>query len=196
MPNCDWGRPCTCRECRTQIRKENCPTCGFDNEVELEGFGELKTDRKGMNYADITMPTGNNMNLKCFKCAHIITNVEFYTRISVHACESNIKRDKIKESSTPCDNCKVNIQHSIDGYQAIELFEHDGKHLCKKCSSECIKQKHPNPSNQNEKYTFNEQELKWVLSKVRVICESCSKPRWLNIENSWKKQCLSCYKKA
>ena len=196
MANCDWGRPCTCRECRTQYRKEICPMCSFNNVVELEGTGVIKTGRKGMSYADITMPTGNTMNLECVKCGYVINNVGFYTRLAVDACQFNLKRDELKKSSRPCDDCNSNIQDSIGGYQSIELFEHNGKFVCKECLSKRIEAENPDPSNKNEKYIFNKHELKWVLSKVRVICESCGKPRWLKQENSWKTQCLSCYKKV
>ncbi|MDA3907233.1 MAG: hypothetical protein PF484_14265 [Bacteroidales bacterium] len=196
MPNCDFGTPCTCKECRTNIRNEICPSCGFDNVIEIEGAGEIKTDRKGIRYADITYPTGNPQNLDCFKCGHSIINVEFYTRISIPECKANMKRDAIKESSKPCDDCNVNIQNSLGTYKEIKLFEHKGNFLCKECLAKRIKTENPDPSDQNKKFTFNNNDLKWVLSKVRVKCKSCGKPRWLMPENSWKNQCLPCFKKA
>jgi len=196
MSDCEWGRPCTCRECCTQFRQEICPMCGFENVVELEGTGEFRTDNKGMRYAEITPPTGDPMNLECFKCSHVIINVKFYSRISILACESKINRDEINESSRPCDDCNKKIRYSIGGYQSIELFEHNGKYVCKECLSERIKKENQDPTNRDEKYIFDSRELKWVLSKVRVHCETCGKSRWLLQENSWKKQCSSCYKMA
>ena len=51
----------------------------------------------------------------------------------------------------------------------------------------------PDPSNENEKYNFNGNTLKWELDKVRIECPSCHRKRWLNAENRWRKQCKPCY---
>lgn len=196
MPNCDWGKPCTCRECRTTHRNEVCPKCGFENVVELEGKGEIKTDRKGMNYAEITMPTGSPMNLQCAKCDYIISNVEFYTRVDVLACKENLRRDEIDNTSQPCDDCSARLQYAVGNYEPIELFKHHDKNICRRCLSKAIKSENHDPSNSNEKYEFDDLTSKWVISKIKVTCESCNRPRWLNYENRWKTLCLACYKKV
>ena len=45
MPNCDWGRPCSCYECiAADIPKE----CKYCKEKPIHTIRELETDRKGM----------------------------------------------------------------------------------------------------------------------------------------------------
>ena len=195
MSNCDWGRPCTCRECRTRYRTEACPSCGFQNVVELEGSGEIKTGRKGLAYADITMPTGDPKELICFKCGYVIQGVEFYTRVSVDSCRSKVQRVEIEKTATPCDGCHEKVEFTTEGYIPVALTEYDGHHYCKKCLPGQVKNNSPDPSSEDEKYVFNNHELKWIIAKVRLKCEVCGKPRWLNYENRWKTKCMACYKK-
>ncbi|WP_428241549.1 hypothetical protein [Gynuella sp.] len=140
------------------------------------------------------MPTGDPKELICFKCGHVIPSVEFYTRVSVHSCREKIQQEEIEKTSTPCDGCNEKIERTIEGYAPVKLTEYGGQNFCKKCLSELVKNNSPDPSNENEKYIFNNQELKWVISKERLKCEVCGKPRWLNYENRWKPMCLACYK--
>jgi hypothetical protein len=107
-----------------------------------------------------------------------------------------MQREQIEKTARPCNSCNAKSEHTIEGYKSVELQEYKGSFYCKNCLPEKVKEDIPDPSNVNEKYLFDNRELKWVISKVRLKCEVCGKPRWLNNENRWKTMCLSCYKKA
>jgi len=47
MANHDFGSPCDCRECRTDILSVPCPSCGFETAVSyVMGSNGGFTDRK------------------------------------------------------------------------------------------------------------------------------------------------------
>lgn len=195
MPSCDFGSPCCdCRECRTKLRTEICPNCGFDNVVELSGSGELQVDRKGVRYMEFTYPTGPDCTLQCFKCKFIIDAVAYYTSVDERGCQLHIERDEVRQNAQPCMLCGEAIRSAFEHYEPIPLTAHNGKLLCHSCLAGAIQEESEDPSDSDNKYFFNRRNLQWQLEKTRVKCESCGKKRWLNAENRWKKLCLACYK--
>lgn len=52
MPNCDWGRPCNCRECTEMFSKEICEVCNENKTYTTNSFYEY--DRKGRGYYNFT----------------------------------------------------------------------------------------------------------------------------------------------
>ncbi len=50
MPNCDWGRPCDCRECTEMSRTEICQICSKNKTFKTQS--EYIIDRKGRHYYD------------------------------------------------------------------------------------------------------------------------------------------------
>jgi len=45
MPNCDWGRPCNCRECTEMNRRDKCDICNESKTILTHSQYEM--DRKG-----------------------------------------------------------------------------------------------------------------------------------------------------
>jgi hypothetical protein len=194
MANCDWGSPCDCRDCRTKLRTEICPNCGFDNIVEIEGSGQIKVDRKGVRYMDFTYPSGPDQSLQCYKCKFVIDAVAYYSGVAERECQLNCERDEVRLTAPPCMLCGENIRSVGEHYGPIVLTEHNGKQLCHKCLAEAIQAETQDPSDKDSKYVFNKRTMQWELKKVRILCESCGAMRWLNAENRWKKFCSRCYK--
>lgn len=53
MPNCDWGRPCTCSDCFSRAKPTHC--CRFKcDKVATRSFSEDTYDRKGVSGIEIT----------------------------------------------------------------------------------------------------------------------------------------------
>jgi hypothetical protein len=46
MPNCDWGRPCNCSDCATEIQNNKCCKC---DDYSSNFTRSLITDRKGIS---------------------------------------------------------------------------------------------------------------------------------------------------
>lgn len=196
MPNCDWGKPCDCRECRTKEMVVVCPSCNFENVVEVEGKGHVVTGRKGMWSYEFTYPEGQDMTLGCFRCDHMIRNVKTYTSVSTGKCERNLQKDQIENTAVPCDQCGAKIDSDYNGFYPVDLKEYGNSLLCIECYSKAIELDTPDPSNDLKKYYFDDKTLTYVLDKVKVPCEECGKYRWLKAENTWKKKCLNCYRKS
>ncbi len=94
MPNCDWGRPCDCKECRTVYKNIDCPNCGFTNVVAIvrETVGYV-TDRKGISSYEFAISNEPVKDLLCFKCKHLIEKVGYYSEIAQHANKQNLFRE-------------------------------------------------------------------------------------------------------
>jgi hypothetical protein len=197
MPNCDWGRPCSCIECRTIYHKIICPNCSFSNTIEiLRNVNGYSIDRKGLEGYDFSIPTEPIKDLQCYKCGYLIEKVGYYTEISLDSCKQDLEREKAIEDGKVCSKC--NTVEGFDycfGVEKVKLKIKDGVFLCQKCLSEIVKKETPDPSNENEKYVFDEKESKWKLNKIKKECVDCGKKRWLNVENQWKTQCINCYRK-
>src|SRR5262249_48208675 len=145
MPNCDWGRPCDCRECRTKARVEICPHCGFKNTVELVGTAEFKTDRKGIGYYEISYPNGPAIDLKCRKCEREICAVPYYTGVDEHRCKEQLQHDAISATAKPCSRCATAVKWSLEGYRAIELMSYLEEFLCRECLEKAVEADTPDP---------------------------------------------------
>lgn len=198
MSSCDWGRPCTCLDCRTVYEKIKCPNCGFINTIEIvrevKGYYE---DRKGMGGYDFYIPTGPVKDLQCYKCGYLIEKVGYYTEISLDSCKRDLDREKAIKDGKVCSKCnKVEGFDFCFGMTDVKLKIKDGVFLCQECLSEIIKKEIHDPSDENEKYVFDEKELKWKLYKIKKECVDCGKKRWLNAENQWKIRCIKCYRKV
>ncbi|MCU5202951.1 hypothetical protein [Bacillus paranthracis] len=191
MPNCDWGRPCDCKDCRTDQFSIICSHCGFNNVLNVLGSAELKSDKKGSSGYEFTYPSGTK-ELNCYCCSKIIPDVRYYDGYNEYICKINIKLYQNKLNGLVCSSCGV-IDGELKGIKFVKLIKFDNKLYCQKCIIDAGVKKIPNPSNENEKYVFNGEKLKWELHKIRIPCPSCHKKRWLNAENRWKTLCKKCY---
>ncbi|HUT81371.1 MAG TPA: hypothetical protein VMZ29_09235 [Candidatus Bathyarchaeia archaeon] len=195
MPNCDFGRPCDCIDCCTVIKQIKCPNCNFVNRVKIIRNAKYEVDRKGIGYYDFTEPTEPIKDLNCFKCGYLIENVCFYSEIAI---ESNKReREKKIEQGRICSECqKVEEMDFLGMFGEVVLKNKNGKNLCQECYAKVMKEELSDPSNEKEKYYFDDLKCKWVLEKIKLPCEVCGKERWLNADNKWKKMCLRCYKES
>jgi hypothetical protein len=196
MPNCDWNRPCDCIECRTIYDAVVCPKCGFKNTVSIvRNVKGYSTDNKGLGGYDFEVPTEPLKDLKCYKCGYTIEKVNYYTKIEERFCKRELERETAINNGKVCSECgKVeDIDYSATEY--VKLQKKDGSLLCQQCLAAWIKRETPDPSNENEKYLFDNKQYKWILDKVKKACIDCGKKRWLNVENQWKVRCESCYKR-
>lgn len=196
MPNCDWGRPCDCIECRTIYDHITCPKCGFPNVVRIvrivEGYSVDHDNIGGYNFS---IPKGNGPDLSCYKCHYQIQSPPYYDEIDIDGCKREIKREQKIKDGRICSKCGFIEEFNDSGLNNQVLQEKNGKLYCRSCFIKRIKQEKADPSNEKEKYVFNEEELKWKLDKVRIICPLCGRKRWLLERNKFKQYCLSCYKK-
>lgn len=197
MPNCDFGRPCSCRDCRTVQETITCPECAFPNTVRIEQDWTKGVDRKGMTFIDFVRPTTPKKDLVCYQCAAVIKDVDYFTARDDAACEHKVKRLEAELSGKGCSKCGKleGIDFVGRGWAAdiVQLAEDDGEKLCQACLSDRVKARIPDPSSSTEKFTYDRRAMVWKLEKVRVACDGCGKQRWLNAENAWKKKCSSCY---
>ncbi len=195
MPNCDWGRPCDCLDCRTVYDEIECPQCGFKNVVSIVRTASYTVDHKGIGDYNFSAPGGFGRNFPCFKCGQQIRNVKYYTEIDLDGCKRNLARQKRIEEGRICSQCKkVEESDEIDTFRHVHLREKNGVLVCQKCLADITKKETPNPSNELEKYEFDDKKLAWKLVRVKKPCAACGKPRWLNLENQWKTLCTNCYK--
>lgn len=69
MPNCDWGRPCDCRDCTDMHRREICDIC--NNNKTIITHSQYEVSRKGIGYYDFT-----NYCQKCWKEKEVKDEIE------------------------------------------------------------------------------------------------------------------------
>jgi len=195
VPNCDFGRPCDCIDCRTIYEHIKCPKCNFKNYVTVIRKAEYEVDRKGIGAYYFTIPTEPIKDLNCFKCGFLIKKVGYYSDVDNDANKREIEREERIKQGRICAECQQVEEMDFDArFGRVILKEKNGKNLCQKCYAEVIKNEIPDPSSDTEKYYFDEKELEWILEKIKISCEVCGKERWLNAENHWKKKCLKCYR--
>ncbi|AFQ30603.1 hypothetical protein BK764_14645 [Bacillus thuringiensis serovar israelensis] len=191
MPNCDWGKPCDCLDCRTKRFPVVCTHCGFENILRVVGSSEYKMGRKGLGDYEFTHP-GGTKDLSCYHCSTVIPGVRYYDDYDEEGCKSSLELYKNKLNGLICSACNA-IEGDLKGISFVKLKKLHNKLYCQNCIVEVGKNQIPDPSNENEKYNFNGNTLKWELDKVRIECPSCHRKRWLNAENRWRKQCKPCY---
>ena len=194
MPNCDWGRPCACSECRREIRDELCPRCGFTNAVELDCSAEFFIGRKDIPEYRMTPPVGPPMDLECNKCGSSLVGVEFFTSVAKSVNEARLRRERRETEAQPCSRCK---QKSRDVYGEIEeQTNFKGQNVCPSCHIALIQEETPDPSTSTTKYAFNPRKRAWEISKVRRLCTQCGASRWLLPTNAWRPLCGSCFRNS
>lgn len=187
MPNCDWGKPCNCIDCRTNRFSIPCEARGFRTVVSyiMTEIGGT-TDRKGLFSYNFEERTEENSEIDCYKCGHHMTGVPYYEKIEEHANELELNK-KI------CSEC------GIEEYQTLKIIsfkQWENKTVCFDCVEKKLIDELPNPSTSDRKFKIDVKTEKYVLDSVMIPCVTCGRKRWLKAENQWKKQCMNCYKKA
>jgi len=72
MPNCDWGKPCECSECRT-YEAIACPQCSFENIVEIVyDVANYFRDRKGLGYYEFSLSEELKKSKKRFNLLQLL----------------------------------------------------------------------------------------------------------------------------
>lgn len=195
MPNCDWNRPCDCRDCREIIKTHICPSCQFPNKVSIDRITRWEDDRKheGGGYM-FEIPTSPIKDLTCYGCGHHMAAVGYYTSVHERFCEQEKERIDLIRAGKVCSNCNK-IERIDWGFRGrIKLQAFNGRQLCETCVVDAVKQDNPDPSDTVNKFTFDESKLEWILDRVKIACETCSKLHWVKMtEQSWRRQCMSCY---
>lgn len=194
MPNCDWNRPCDCRDCREIIETHICPNCQFPNKVSIDRNARWVEDRKGIGGYMFDVPTSPIKDLDCYSCGHHMAAVGYYTSVHERLCEQEKEHADLIRAGKVCAGC--NKIEGIDwGFRGrIKLRVFNGKQLCETCVVDAVKQDNPDPSDAANKFTFDEAKLEWILDRVKIACSTCTKSHWVKVaERSWRKQCKSCY---
>ncbi|GAB1305129.1 hypothetical protein ACVA6F_08840 [Bacillus altitudinis] len=193
MPNCDWGKPCECKECRTKSFDVKCPKCNFNNSLEVEAdFWEYSIDKNNLGDYNFSYPQ-TKKDLVCYACSYLIIDVPFFNNYNKSRCENRLKLIENIKQGRFCNCCNV-VEGDIKGcFSKIELLKHDNNLYCKACLADFLLKENPDPSNSQEKYEFDKVELKWKKNKIKVQCPKCNKNRWLKAEHSWRKMCKNCY---
>ncbi|MGD6815488.1 hypothetical protein ACQCVE_00240 [Metabacillus sp. 113a] len=187
MPNCDWGRPCNCLDCRTNRFSIHCEACGFDTMVsyvmsEVGGH----TDKKGMFSYEFKEQTEKYSEINCFKCGEYKNNVPYFEKIEV-----DINNSRLNQRT--CVACGVK---ELETFRKIKYKVWKNETFCTGCVEKQFMSEVPNPSTNEKVFKVDTSNMKYILEKVKIPCNTCGRQRWLNVENQWKKQCTSCYKKA
>lgn len=122
MPNCDWGRPCDCKDCRKEVLTIECPYCSFNNKVSyLRNSAGLIMDRKGLSDYQFVEHTEPRKEMNCFKCKKLILNTPYYEKLEAHLCELEL-------NAKNCEVCGVKSTETF-----FPLREKNGKTLCRNC---------------------------------------------------------------
>lgn len=192
MPNCDWNRPCDCVDCRTTYECIACPHCNFQNTVRIVGSATWTQDKKGTTFADIAYPKQPSKDLTCFDCGGEIKNAPYFDDLDSEACVRTKNRNDTIAAGRTCSKCKA-VEGEFSSATTVALVMNAGALLCHGCLAETIKVNTPDPSTQTEKYSFDPKSMTWKVAKRKLACVQCKKPRWLNVENTWKSRCSSCF---
>lgn len=200
MPNCDFGGPCSCRDCRTVYKTIICPECAFPNVVSIERDARWEVDRKGMSYVDFTQPMTPKKDLVCYSCSAIIKGLDYFTESDDTACQHALDRIEAVRLGKGCSNCGKleGVDYAGAGWLAdkVRLSDDNGDRICQACLSDRIRARIPDPSSSSKKFAFDRRAMEWKLEKVKLPCEGCRKSRWIKAKYIWKKKCQSCYVKS
>lgn len=195
MANHDFNSPCCCSECCTNEYQVYCPNCSllhiFDVVMSYRDGSE-----KGIFYYDFFTPDEAGKDFKC-SCGYTMTDLNYYTNYNMELTKSRRNYLDKKAKARKCTTCNKieGFDHLHYGWSTVKLTEVDQSLLCQKCYSKYYLTTLTDPTTDTERYIYNPQKLQYELSKIKIICNICHKPRWLNPENHWKKQCGNCYKK-
>lgn len=197
MSNCDWGRPCTCTDCRSDHVTHACTACGFPIAlVILREYAGIEYDRKSPVETILwRMPELVPRPLACPRCATV--DQVAYSKVNDAANEHALGRERALAAGRACSQCaRVEGFDRCEGpfFAPAKLANLAGEHLCQSCHAARLLANCPDPSSPTEKYRFDARKLEWVIEKVKLACGDCGRPRWLNAENAWQRYCSKCYK--
>ncbi|WP_348622571.1 hypothetical protein [Paenibacillus polymyxa] len=195
MPNCDWGRPCDCSDCRELIDTHVCPSCGFSNRVSVIRSSRWVDDLKhGGGYYEFDAPTVPIRDLSCYDCGHCMEAVGYYTSVDEAGCQREKERVELIRAGKSCASCS-----KVEGLDwglssRLKLQEYGDRLLCEECLVDAAKQDKPDPSDKDNKYEFNRTQLEWSLVRVRIPCTICGKGHLVAVsERYWRTRCKKCY---
>lgn len=84
MPNCYWGKPCSCIDCRKKIFSILCNSCGFETSVSyIMNDHREATDRKGIFSYEFQERTDKISEINCYKCGNHMTGVSYFEKIEI-----------------------------------------------------------------------------------------------------------------
>ncbi|MBI2393021.1 MAG: hypothetical protein HYV09_25785 [Deltaproteobacteria bacterium] len=66
--------------------------------------------------------------------------------------------------------------------------------LCDRCRLAHAKVTAVDPSNDDNKYEWEDRAFGYVLVKARRKCQDFGRPRWLTAGNLWKRKCGTCFR--
>lgn len=195
MASHDFNQPCDCRECREISKKILCPSCGYCHVVVVDRIPEWGMDRKGTRTVDFLIPEAPGKTFTC-ECGHIIQEAGYFTYYDVQGTAHERERMAKRAAAASCDACGKleGLDYAVGFMEKVQLKEIESLHLCQSCLADQVQTSTKDPSDPSHKYVFDRKALVWKLDKVKVPCTKCGKSRWLNAENQWKKECLSCYR--
>lgn len=120
MPNCDWGDPCDCKDCRMVVHNVKCPKCEFETTVSYITNAVGNTDRKGIFYYTIIKREERDKGLNCYKCNYPMTNVPYYEEVHTEYNERKLN----ERFCTQCNRGELSSYQkfiNIDGSYCAEI---------------------------------------------------------------------------
>ncbi len=105
MPNCDWGRPCDCRECTDMHRRDICDICNENKTIITHSQYEI--DRKGMGYYEFI-----NYCQKCWKGKKKKDEIE-KQKEQEERRKKEEKRVKLEAKLEKLENEPLPIKHAV-----------------------------------------------------------------------------------
>lgn len=109
MPNCDWGRPCNCRECTDMHRTDICDICKKYKTIIINS--EYEIDRKGIGYYNFI-----NYCQKCWDDKKKQDDIKNQER-QKEELEKEEKRRKLKVELDKLDYSPIPIKYAVAKYR-------------------------------------------------------------------------------
>lgn len=195
MPNCDWNKPCDCRDCREIIETHICPSCQFKNKVSIERMAQWVNDQKhGGGHYVFEVPSSPIKDLDCYNCGYRMEKVGYFTSVHEVFCQWEKERSDLIQAGRFCVKCNKIEGKDFGFSKRVKLRDFNGQIMCEECIVESFKLVNPDPSDTANKYRFDQEKLEWILVRVKLACVSCGESHWVNAnERGWRKQCKPCY---
>jgi hypothetical protein len=95
-----------------------------------------------------------------------------------------------------CRGCELPLKITDSETGAVVHGGEGRAGRCRECQVKSYLEAHPDPSDAERRYRFDDRRLVWVLNKVQVHCPVCGKDRWVGPGLAWKKTCEKCYRKG
>jgi hypothetical protein len=138
MPNCDWGKPCDCIDCRTTRENVVCPNCQFENAVDIiMGSNGYNRDRKGIGFYSFSKPVGKK-DLTCYNCSFLIKDIIYFDKLNKDACKRQKEINQLREQGLFCQLCQKTEKELITSLIG-KLHKQENRHICHNCLFEEIK---------------------------------------------------------